>query len=70
MPFEQCHYPGCKLKGVTTFALVPLCDRHKKLIVEETKNYYANNTFLYIDRKHFLEIAELIPWSRFNEELG
>lgn len=69
MPFEQCHYPGCKLKGITSFALVPLCDRHRYLIMEETKRFYTDRNLDYFDREHYLQIAELIPWSLANQKL-
>ena len=66
--FPKCRYPKCNDEGVTTFGLVPLCIHHKKLIVNETKEYYKRGTPYYYDRKHYLEIAHLIPWSKYNED--
>ncbi|OKP97741.1 hypothetical protein [Paenibacillus sp. P46E] len=60
----DCRYPDCKAAALQTWALVPLCAEHRELIREETERYYNQQKMPYHDRKHFMQIMPLIPWSR------
>lgn len=76
---EKCKYTNCKLKATKTWALVPLCEDHHKLISDETGSlngggYYGNKIFDRTkvttddERVHYGQIAHLIPWSKQNME--
>lgn len=61
-----CRYPECEKHAGDTFALVPLCLKHKALIEDETAWYYDpfKVGVAYKRRIHYLKIAHLIPWSQ------
>jgi hypothetical protein len=65
---EKCKYPECGYRAEKTWALVPLCHAHFETIREETLRFYRLYSCVnYSDRRHYLKIAHLIPWSRVSK---
>lgn len=60
----DCRIPGCKEAASQTWALVPLCEDHRKEIAAETQIYYKNQAMTYQSRVRYMKIVPLIPWSR------
>lgn len=59
---EFCTIPNCKAEADHTWALVPVCQLHYEEIMDEALKYYRKR-YTYQDRKIYLQIAPLIPWS-------
>jgi hypothetical protein len=59
----KCKYPDCGKPATTHWALVDLCDEHRKVIAKETYQYYRGQ-FTYEERTRYHYISHLIPWAK------
>jgi len=59
---DICRFPSCARQATTTWALVPLCNEHRRAILDETREYYKGRK-PYWGREAYHHISHLIPWS-------
>lgn len=58
---NRCKYPSCGKGTTSTWALVPVCQKHRNLIHDETMRYYRRS-IKQSDRIHYQKIQRLTPW--------
>ncbi|WP_019123609.1 hypothetical protein [Brevibacillus massiliensis] len=69
----KCQYPDCRQPATKSWALVTLCESHHETIREETIMFYTrrdSNRSEVERRPHYMEISELVPWSKVNMRAG
>lgn len=62
---KRCMIPDCPENANTTWALVPVCQKHRDQILKETDHYY-DRLITYNKREIYQKISCLIPWSQRN----
>ena len=60
---KKCSHILCSSAATTSWALVPICRKHREKIEEEHAQYYQRR-IISINRRNYMDIYHLTPWGK------